>query len=541
MARLPVELVDEEWQIIQASKTNPNLFTDYFFAPKGEKKGWRFDENFTEEGKWQIDFVMAAQTDITVIGGFATGKTMGVGMGACYFAALVEDFKFLNAAEKVWQAKQMWDMIITNARNTRFGEMIWEKPRRPWYKIIIRYSYQNKVYESTLEFMSVDKNAQGILSWEGDWLNIDEAGTLTNLEEIIINVGSRLRGSVRGRERLARFSMTSNSWDNYDLWYWYDQAVGDPDNFLAMQLRSRDNKNVTEKQLQRMAARIPVEERERFLEGTRPEGRGRFFSKESVYQCEDKTIGEIVQHMAAQAKPGFVFDRVYGCGVVAYELPYNEDNFYMLMGDPGTGAAPRRNAPCLMVWDVSNVPASPAQLVGFWWGDGHGKISPFIEKLIYFSDKYKPFFIGIDTTGPQKNSATLINEYLTLQDDSKVKLNRPISGIDFSGGNKAHYLLAGRLFLESRLFSWPLQITGIRSQLTNYEPENDKKMAQDIVATMVMSAYAIRMKFHVDPKSLTQSNQEVDEHTGKIRRLSNAARSRRTTRKPEIQTPFYTR
>ena len=534
MARQVAELTSEEYEIIQASKRDPNLFTDYFFSPKGATHGWRFDENFREEGKWQKDFALALQKDITVIGGFATGKTMGVGMTACYWGTLIADFKFLNAAEKVWQAKQMWDIIMTNARNTRFEELIYEFPRRPWYKIVIKYRYMGITHESSLEFMSVDKNAQGILSWEGDWLNIDEAGTLNNLEEIMINVGSRLRGAVRGRTRVGRFSMTSNSWDNYDLWFWFDQAVGDPEHFLSMTLSSKDNMNVTNDQLERMAARIPAEERERFLEGTRPEGRGRFFSKESVFQCEDKTIGGIVRHMAETEEPGFVFDRVHGCGVVAYEIPHHPESFYMLLGDPGTGAAPRRNAPCLMAWDVSLVPGSAATLVGFWWGNGNGKISPFIDKLIYLSNKYKPFFIGVDTTGPQKNSAVLINEYLTLRKDGEAILNRPISGIDFSGTNKAHYLLAGRLFLESRLFSWPLEITGIRSQLTNYEPENDKKLPQDIVATMVMSAFAIRMKFHVDPKNLSIFNQEALDYASKVRRLSNAARSRRTSRPQDL-------
>lgn len=526
------KLTDEEHAILRASVTDPNIFMGYFFAPKKGGHAWQFDENFTEQGKWQKSFTLAEQRDITVIGGFATGKTLCVGMGACYWATLVPDFQFLNAAEKVWQAKQMWDLIIKNARNTRFADLIFESPRRPWYKIVIKYEYQDEIFESTLEFMSVDKNAQGILTWEGDWLNIEEAGTLTNLEEIMINVGSRLRGAIRGRTRLGRFSMISNSWDNYDLWYWFDQAVGDPKNFLSLTLSSRDNLNVTEEQLQRMAARIPIEERDRFLEGSRPEGRGRFFSKESVYQCEDAEIGEIVEDLIQRQVLGYVLERVHGCGVTNYELPWQAGHFYMMFGDPGTGAAPRRNSPVLMIWDVTNVPAQPAILCAFWWGNGHGKISPFIDKMVHFSSKFKPFFIGVDSTGPQKNTATLINEYLRIQEAAEQHplLNKPISGMDFAGGNKAHYLLAGRLFLEARLLSWPRVITGFRSQLTNYEPENDKKLPQDIVACMVMSAYGIRITFHVTKEAFSQDYTEVGGHLAKIRRLSNAARSRRTSR-----------
>jgi hypothetical protein len=177
-------------------------------------------------------------------------------MGACYWSVMLKDFKFLNAAPKAWQAKQMYDIILLNARNTRFDDLIWERPRRPYPKIIIRFYIGKVLYESTLEFMSADKDAQGILSWEGDWLNLEEAGLMDNLEEVIINTGSRLRGQVRGRSRLGRFSMISNSWDNYHLWYYFDQASGDPENFLSIAVSTRHNKNVTPEQFKRMLMRI---------------------------------------------------------------------------------------------------------------------------------------------------------------------------------------------------------------------------------------------------------------------------------------------
>jgi hypothetical protein len=92
--------------------------------------------------------------------------------------------------------------------------LIWEKPRRPFPKITLRFQIGETIYESSLEFMSADRGATGILSWEGDWINIEEAGPLDNLEKIVTALGSRLRGSVRGRSRLGRMSMISNSWDN---------------------------------------------------------------------------------------------------------------------------------------------------------------------------------------------------------------------------------------------------------------------------------------------------------------------------------------
>lgn len=526
-------LTPAEIEICRQALEDPSIFTDYFFRPFGEPKGWRFDENFDEEGKWQKTVHSAAQTDITVIGGFGTGKTMGIAMSACVWSVLTSDFKFLNVAPKAWQAQQMYDLILLNARNTRFEDLIWEKPRRPHPKITIRFKIGAVVYESSLEFMSADRDATGILSWEGDWLNIDEAGLLDNLEEVIINVGSRLRGTVRGRTRLGRFSMTSNSWDNFHLWYRFDMAASSPEDFLSIVVSSRHNRNVTEEQLRKMLARIPEDERERFIDGTRPEGRGSFFSKDSVYECEIPHAVEIARQNQLDEKSGYRVEKIHGAGVTYYMTPPLANRMYMVFGDPGAGAAPQRNAPVLMCWDVTDFPALPARLVAFYWGNGGGKIGPFISSLLDFIAIFKPLYAGIDATGPQKHMNTLINEYAL----KKRFENRPvplglingIAGLDFSGPKKVGYLHAARLLIEARLLAFPKEIVGIRSQLTNYDFENDKKIAQDIVATISMSAHAIRMWFHVSPEEiLKQMHNEAGVPASKIRRLSEAERSRRS-------------
>jgi len=539
-------LSPSEVEILRLAREDPNIFTDYFFRPIGEKEGWKFDQGFAPEGAWQKTLHSAAQKDITIIGGFGTGKTMGVAMSACTWCVLTRDFKFLNVGPKAWQAKQMYDMVLLNARNTRFEDLIWEKPRRPHPRIVIRYRIGNVLYESSLEFMSADKDATGILSWEGDWLHIDEAGLLDNLEDVIINVGSRLRGTVRGRERLGRFSMTSNSWDNFYLWYYFDQAVADPDNFLSIVVSSRHNHNVTPEQLQRMLARIPKEERDRFIEGTRPEGRGKFFDKQSIYNCEVAGEAQFVQEKAEKLTK-YEFEKLYGAGIINYAVPPKGGNrLYMFFGDPGIDGAPKRNSPVIMGWDVTHVPQHPARLVAFWWGNGGGRIGPFVDKLLGWMETYKPMYVGIDSTGPQKNMAYLINEHLFAdqfqQSEGAAFYEGPvgkvlgISGLDFSGGKKMQYLHAARLMIESRLMTWPKEIIGIRSQLTNYDPERDKKIAQDIVATMAMSAHAIRTWFHVSPEELLErASIQVSPISYDSRRFTNRERSRRSPKaRPKV-------
>lgn len=506
-------LAPSEVEILKQSLEDPNLFTDYFFRPKGQEHGWKFDENFDDEGKWQEIMCLAEQKDITVIGGFGTGKTVGVAMAACYWGGTTADFKFLNAAPKAWQAKLMWSIIMDRARNTRFEDMIINAPKGPYPKIELGYKIGEIVYYSTLEFMSIDKNAEGILSWEGDWLNIDEAGQLDDLEEVIRNVGSRLRGSIRGRERLGRFSMMSNSWDNYYLWYYFDLAQGDPDNFLSLVVSSRHNKNITEKQLERMLLRIPKDERARFIDGTRPEGRGNFFDKGSIYACENDDH-LYVQEMAAMEKKNWKFEKIYGAGPVFYAEPPSRGAITVFLGDPGVGEAPRRNAPVWTGWEVSLFPRKPARLIYFWWGNGYGKISPFIEKMLDIQNIYAPIFMGMDSTSTQKNMAVLINEYINqkrgIDETDPLEHNEELEseympnlhGLDFSGSKKYTYLHALRLFIEGRLMTFPKGIVGIRSQLSNYDPEKDGKgsnLPQDIVAAMAMAAHTIRGLFNVDP------------------------------------------
>lgn len=543
-------LTPSEIEILREAQDNPNAFTDYFFKQAGEEHGWRFDENFDEEGKWQLAVHSATQTDITVIGGFGTGKTMGIGMSAITWASVTRDFKFLNVAQKQYQAKQMYDFILSMARGTRFEDFIWEKPRKPHPKLVIRYRIGKAVFESTLEFMSVDRDATGILSWEGDWINIDEAGLLQNLDEIITNIGSRMRGSIRGRERLGRFSMTSNSWENFYLWYYFDQAISDPENFLSIIVATKHNRNVTSKQYARMLSRIPPEERLRFLNGARPEGKGIYFSREAIAGCEDMFIGEVAKQAFIEQQPGYDWVKITGAGVVVFGVPRINNQLYFVVGDPGTDKPPHRNSPVIMVWRVTDFPRRSAELVYFWWGNGNGKIGPFVDKLLDLAEYYLPVKIYIDSTGTQKNMMYLINEHAWRRRfrisgdelypdeagfESPLGSVRGIEGLDFSGNHKNVYLQAARLLIENKLLMWPRDIVGIRAQLANYEIENDKKIPQDIVATMAMASHAIRGYFHVDPEKLLEATRaQIDRMADKSfdqgRRASEEGRSRRSSR-----------
>jgi hypothetical protein len=517
------ELSDREIEVLAAGVDEPDYITNYFYRPD-HGIPFNLDENFDPEGAWQKTVHRAAQKRIIIVGGFGSGKTLGIAASAGIWCMLTKGFKFMNCAPAAWQSELMYNFVVdTLGRDTVFGKMIWSKPKRPYPRVDLRFRVHGVTVYSSMEFMSVDKNASAILSWEGDWVNIDEAGKIDDLEQTIVNLGSRLRGHAQGRSRLARMSMTTNSWDNTELWYRYDLAKELPADYLSMTVSSRHNKNVTDEQLRMWLKDIPEDEHDRFIDGARPEGRGKYFNKQKVYACEDPEYGDWILGSTNAGLAGFDMVKKHGCGIVYFETPFQSDHNYMLLGDPGNGDAPNRNAPVCQVWDVTDFPKYKASLAAFWWGSGNGSITPFIVQLLKFMSAYNPLLSAVDNTGPQKNTAELLNTYIqSTRTDPEKKfdwlddsitlghvLNPIIGGFDFSGGKKPTYLIAGRLMIEAGLFTWPKWVSGMRSQLTNYDPEKDvagkPKITQDLVATYCMSAYAVQSWFHIDPASLEQN------------------------------------
>jgi hypothetical protein len=551
MPKVPVRLTEKEIDLIRRGRENADLITDYFWKPPDQEKGWIFDYRFDPEGAWQRKTHHASQKRIVIIGGFGSGKTRGVGISAATWCMTVPDFAFLNAAPLSWQSELMYDFLIKESRGCRIEDLMWRKVKRPYPLIEFRFYINNTLIVSTMEFMSISDNATQILSWEGDWVNIDEAGKIDSLAETLRNMGSRLRGHVRGRQRLGRMSLISNSWDNPELWMRYDLARELPNDYFSFTVATRHNGNVTEDQLKFMIADIPEDEREQFLEGMRPEGRGKFFSVNSIKEAEDKEYSKFIQDRIENKVDGFDMRTTYGAGVSYFTTPRAEGHEYFITADPGTDNAPDRNSPVVMVWDVTNFPKFKMSLAAFWWGNGNGSITPFVRQLLKFMVTYDPAFTGVDSTGPQKNTNEILNLYLSggrtddtnqrmewLGDIAVNKITNPIiSGMDFSSGKKTAQLIAGRLYLEAGLISWPDMVHGIRSQLSNYDPDKDKssstaKLTQDIVATLCMGCHAVRIYFAYDPtqedaRDSDEDAQSLDRESARSQRLPSAARNER--------------
>lgn len=497
---------DAEIDITSEGLSDPSklkIFTDYWFD-KGDGFSFTFDRGFEEEYKWQHKLVYARQPLIVAIAGIGTGKTLGVGMAATTWAISTEGFKFMNGANWAYQAKLMYELIVQQITDTPAERLLEKCIESPYPKITFKYKVDGSTYTSSLEFMSMDKNAQKIFSWRGDWINLDEAALIGDLDIAMMNLSTRLTGNTpRGREFLGRMSLMSNPWDNDSsgqLYYFYDMAIDQPDECLSITLPTRGNKNISDRQVGNAMKFIPKDEQSRMLDGERPEGKGLYFSRNSVSQCIDQYASLLVDEMVKRGDPRYSAIRVPTIGVVQFEQPSNS-NSLMLIGDPGTGSFPARNAPVIALFDTALLPDGPARLISFWWGNGNGRIQPFIDKLYEWKNKYRPFFTGVDSTGPQAGLVEMMNVTHYVDGETASPMNSLV-GLDFSGNKKYQYLIALRILLESKLFTWPDFCKGIRSQLINYDPAKDKaglpKIAQDIVSVFSMAAYIIRVYYRIE-------------------------------------------
>jgi hypothetical protein len=497
-------LSQAEIEIMERGKQDPNILLGYFFRKPGQEIGWQLDHGFTSNGKWQMDMCLASQTFLVAIGGIGTGKTLGVGMSAFGHGIVTQDFKFLNIAKVSWQSQLMYGIMLEHAKDCLAEKLIIASPKRPYPMIELGFLVNGLYHHATMEFMSIgsDRDATNIMSWRGDWLNVDEAGLLDDLAEVVGNLSTRGTGNTPvGREYMGRLSLISNPYDNPELWQMFDVAAADPTESLAINIETADNTNVTPKQLRNILKLVPKDDQDRFLTGRRPEGRGTYFTKETVAGCESELLSVSYLKGRENAKgdsPYWIIQSVPHLSVWNMRIPRKEGRIYFLLGDPGTGVAPARNAPTLMVFDVTDCPNSAAALVGMWWGNGGGSITPWVSEMMDLIEYYRPVFVGVDSTGTQKNTAEIITMEYVVGRHLSIDY---ITGMDFSGQKKFSYLIALRLSLESRGIIWPHFIAGIGSQLRNYDPTIDKsaasKLPQDLVATLAMAAFAIRAHYGI--------------------------------------------
>jgi hypothetical protein len=470
------KLTKDDEAIFEVAQQNGSAFTAYYFDHiSGELRdgtkieGWQFLPA-------QLRIHHGLEPEQSIVGGFGSGKTGGVGMSAFVWCAMTPRFKFLETAPVAWQSRQMYDYVVERLEGSKAGRFVTKKVTRPYPKI----TFSNG---SSMEFMSADENAEKIKTWEGDWIVIDQAEDVDDLDTTILNLGSRLRGRrPDGSERLGRLTILANAGDNPELWDRYDQAESFPEDYLSLTLSYKDNPYLSErdlKNLERRAGGTPAKIQQ-WLEGKRPVGKGEQFPWSLVEPCLAPALSDIMEKAIAENRPGFIYQEAPKCGAVWWEMPYDKGREYIVVGDPGQSDPPHRNSPVIMAWDVTGFPAQPAVLRCFRWIFGGGSYQPFLleyQRLVeqYHAQGQNAF----DSTGVQKGfdelvfvTQQLLAEGLNMQGEKFLMLNTT-------------KILLGKIMLRfPRLRGWT-------HQLTHYKLP-DTKIRQDIVMAFIMSCGWLR-------------------------------------------------
>lgn len=544
-----------DYEILNAGRLDPNYITDYYLRtptsgtkwmknpdPPNKKKseGWatlydywaaagkpdRLFDLFDIEYKiqWDIegypifwhhhgwlwqdyqkDWFLAPQDERTVIGGVGSGKTAAIATSLVVRSLLVPGYRGFAVAPQMLQASEVYKYIMNNFRDTLwFQRFVWNFPQKPYPMFVIRNDY---IGQATIEILSIEKDPAKVLTLEGDEVFLDQAEKIDELDDIVRNLGTRLRGQINGREKLGKLNLVANAGDNPQLWERFHMAEWEPEIYVSYNPGSWDNQYLSERDIANFKRRVGGSQQEidQWMSGRQPMGKGEHFPAEMVKDNISPELDGIMdkaQKILADARdeievlgkkapykisdlPEYRFvqksHRKYG--VYHWEMPpdFDAKRNYIVIGDPGQGDVPDRNSGIIMTWDVSDFPQKPATMRAFNWISGGGSYWPFLTE---YERTVKLFHAqgrnGFDSTGIQKGFDELVFAMMSLHAE----------GLNMAGNGKYLALNAAKMFMGKGLMQYPY-ISSLANQLTNYRLP-DSKIKQDLVMCLCMSALYMR-------------------------------------------------
>ena len=406
------------------------------------------------------------------LGSWASGKTSNMAAIAFINCLTKSYFKFVNLAPVGRQAELMFRFLRNEITNNERLEHLVPKIREKPYPIIRFFN------GSTAEFLTAKPEYLDYLQGEEfDHGNIDEGALIVNFARAVGVLRSRLRGIRQrtGKHRLGLLSITSVPGADEALKERYDRGLGDNPDYISIKLLAKHNPFVTEEDIRLMLLDVPGEDIPMYMDCEWPEVSGKIISARHYDACESVIMNEEMDELLKNKVIGANYQEAPRLGCVKWELPYEQGHIYVVLGDPGTLNPPKRGAGCVMGWDVS---VDPAEMVYFDWVYGNGSIGPWVTSFKYAKEKY-PGNCGFDTTGTQKYMDELVFEREGII----------VIPMNFSR-DKWGFLNSLRMCLERRSIMFPF-IQGMKTQARRYDLPDDK-IAQDIVATLMMSAWLIR-------------------------------------------------
>lgn len=481
---------------------------NYIVQYDGDKNPVFFHNHGFIMQPWQFQAHHATQPEICIIGGMGVGKTVWEAISNLVLAATIPNYRGICLAPQGIQVKEVYLKAEEWLTSTPYAERwVTTMALRPLPHITIENSHVGK---STIEMYSIEDDHSKIRTLECDTMMIDQAEKFDDLDDVIRDAGSRLRGQVQGREKLGRLALVANAGDNPELWYRFDMGEYQPKYYLSLNPQTKENPALTQFDIENMKRRVAAdgneEDIDQWMGAQRPMGTGEHFSRKLVENATNKDLNAILEHKTIDVAFGDKYDTRYvhkktdKLGLYHFEFPpeNNLRNDYIVISDPGSGNPPDRNSPIIGVWDVTNFPSNKMRLVAFNWIFGNNSYWPWVLAYQSYVERYHAQGRNaFDATGVQKGFDELVFADMGLSAE----------GMDMSGPSKKMLSINSlKFFLAKGLIEWPY-VAHLNNQLTNYRlPDN--KLRQDLVMMCAMAASWARRLYYID------LNPEDDQYEG---------------------------
>lgn len=425
----------------------------------------------------------------TIVGGWGSGKTMNMAASYAVYAAIYEDFLGLSLAPRARQSNEFISIIRGIIRGTLFEKrFLLHYTAGP--NAIMRIG-NSLVGETRIESFPLLDKSEDVLTLTADCGVVDQAERFDILDTVRKDVGSRFRGLVisSGRPRLGHLTFLANSKYNDLLFNIYDRAEDDPDHYLSLTLKSYDNPYLTDRDLDRYEHLVNTEEeREINLEGKRPIGDGKEFSRDVMRRMMTPDLDVELKQGIDNSWSGYSLQEAKEVGVWEWMLPYKEGHKYLVISDPGTGNPPHRNAYGILVFDISGFPAEPASLAAYIWGFGRGDILNWATRHAELTQKYHAVGSnGFDATGYQSGYDQWMQILKNLMSEK----------ISLAGNNKADCLNSAKMLCSAGRIKLPPSISGLWNQLSRYELPEPPGLRQDLVMTFIMACWWLKRVYWI--------------------------------------------
>lgn len=456
---------------------------------------------------WVKEMWVSGKPIIVVEGGTGSGKTSGVGLFALTLSALTPAYEFLNVAPTGTQAADMIEEVEKWVTGTPFERFI-VRPRsgelytkRPYPEYTINIGGQ---YNSIFGCMTLGQHGNWVLGKGKDWVSVDEAGLVPDIDTVIPKLVTRVRATRKnGMTRDARISFISNPHKMPGWRYLVKRAEKlnlDPQSrYFFARPHSSDNPAITESQLGLHEELIDnPADRARWLLGdpTSVEQMGEF-PPALMDLARDISLEAIMEdRLARQAQwtdgerktiiPAQYVTRD-GVGVIHWSLPPVDGMAYITIGDPGQANKNKlriNNVPVVLSFDVTNFPAGPAKLCSYHLIDGGGRYGPWKDQMRQSMRMY-PGLAAYDATATQ----------IAFVEDDYFR-GTQLWPVSLGGGVKGLSKALLKLLLGDGLIAMPY-LSPLWFEAAIYQ-EGHKKQADDIMSCLFILAFVLKTVYAAD-------------------------------------------